>query len=110
MTLCPDCRQAEDDRLHPIYTGQLCCHARAIMSGIRRDREATTVAVKRALNPAEWAIVRARLLVLIERERAADAPVACEKGASVSRRGADGAAVIPGVGEARKAGVAGGAA
>ena len=69
MTLCPDCRHAEDDRLHAVYSGQLCCHARAIMSGLKREREATTVAVKRALNPAEWAIVRTRLLVLIEREK-----------------------------------------
>ena len=69
MTLCPDCQRAEDDRLHPVYSGQLCCHARAIMSGLKRDREVTSIAVKRAITPAEWAIVRARLLVLIEREK-----------------------------------------
>jgi hypothetical protein len=73
MTLCPDCQRAEDDRLHAVYRNELCCYARSIMSGLRREREANAAAVKRALLPTEWAVVRARLLVLIEREKAADA-------------------------------------
>ncbi len=72
MTLCPDCIAAEDDRLHAIYTRNLCCYARAIMSGLKRERGANAEAVKRAISPAEWAIVRERLLVLIEREKAGE--------------------------------------
>jgi hypothetical protein len=72
MTLCPECRAAEDDRLHAFYRNQLCCYARSIMAGVKRDREANSAAVKRAIPPDEWAIVRARLLVLIEREKAAE--------------------------------------
>jgi hypothetical protein len=73
MTLCPDCQRAEDDRLHAVYRNELCCYARSIMSGLRREREANAAAVKRALLPTEWKVVRDRLLVLIEREKAADA-------------------------------------
>jgi hypothetical protein len=88
MTLCPDCQRAEDDRLHAVYRNELCCYARSIMSGLLRDRGGNAAAVKRAITPAEWAVVRARLVVLIERERA-DAAAADEKGPSVSRQGAE---------------------
>jgi hypothetical protein len=73
MTLCPDCIAAEDDRLHAIYRNQLCCYARSIMAGLKRDRGANAEAVKRAIPPGEWAIVRERLMVLIEREKAGEA-------------------------------------
>lgn len=72
MTVCPECRAAEDDRLHAIYCNQLCCYARAIMAGLKRERGANAEAIKRAVSPDEWAIVRARLLVLIEREKAGE--------------------------------------
>ena len=73
MTVCPDCQRAEDDRLHAVYRNQLCCYARSIMGGLKRDRGANAEAVKRAIPPHEWTHVRARLLVLIERENAAEA-------------------------------------
>ena len=72
MTLCPECRTAEDDRLHAIYQNERCCYARAIMAGLKRDRGSNAEAVKRAIPPAEWAIVRERLMVLIEREKAGE--------------------------------------
>jgi hypothetical protein len=72
MTLCPDCIAAEDDRLHAIYRNQLCCYARSIMGGLKRDRGSNAEAVKRAIPPAEWTIVRERLMVLIEREKAGE--------------------------------------
>lgn len=70
MTLCPDCIAAESDPLHAIYRNQLCCYARSIMTGLKRDRGSNAEAVKRAIPPDEWAIVRERLLVLIESEKA----------------------------------------
>ena len=116
MTLCPECQRAEDDRLHAIYTGQLCCYSRALMASSKRLRREQAVALKRSLTPEEWRQVKARLDVLQERGREEDTPQACENGPSVSRRGADESAVIQRSGEARKPGtdqpawVAGGSA
>lgn len=104
MTLCPECRRAEDDRLHAIYTGQLCCYSRALMASPKRFRREQAVALKRSLTPEEWRQVKARLDVLQERGREADAAQACENGPSASRRGADESAVIQRSGEAQKPG------
>jgi len=103
MTLCPDCQRAEDDRLHPIYTGHLCCYARALMASPRRVRRDQAFALKRSLTPEEWRQVKARLDVLVESERA-DTAGACEEGASVSRQGAEEDSPVLGEVEARKPG------
>ena len=69
MTLCPDCQRAEDDRLHAIYTGQLCCYARALIASPKRLRRDQAFALKRSLTPDEWRQVKARLDVLTDREK-----------------------------------------
>ena len=104
MSLCSECQRAEDDRLHAIYTGQLCCYSRALMASPKCFRREQAVALKRSLTPEEWRQVKARLDVLQERGRADDASAACEIGPSVSRRGADESVGIQRSGEARKPG------
>jgi hypothetical protein len=69
MIICPECQRAEDERLHPVYTGQLCCYARALMASPKRMRREQSHALRSSLSAPEWTQVNARLDVLKAREK-----------------------------------------
>jgi hypothetical protein len=66
MNPCRDCKLAESNPAHILFSGQLCCAARGLMGSPKRFRRERAVALKAALEPDQWAHVRARLDVLMQ--------------------------------------------
>ena len=66
MNPCPECKLAESNPVHVLFTGQLCCAARGLVESPKRFRRERAAALKAAIEPDQWEQVKARIDVLMK--------------------------------------------
>jgi hypothetical protein len=66
MNPCQDCKLAESNPAHILFSGQLCCAARGLVESPKRFRRERAAALKAAIEPDQWAQVKARIDVLMK--------------------------------------------